>query len=68
MGDLNEIFIVHPRKRVCRTPLYDYAGRSMPHCLDEVYGSYSINKAKAYRYWKQLSQELHGERFLYHLA
>lgn len=63
MADLDEIFTVHPRNRVCRTPLYDWAGRTMPRCLDEVYGSYSIAKAKAYRYWKQLSQELHGERF-----
>lgn len=57
MVDLNEYFAVHPRKRICRTPLYDWAGRTMPRCLDEVYGSYSTAKAKAYRYWKQLSRE-----------
>lgn len=63
MVDYRKLFIVHPRKRVGRTPLYDWAGRPMPHCLDEVYGSYSIHKAKAYRYWKHISRELHGERF-----
>lgn len=26
-------------------------------CLDEVYKSYSVEKARAYRYWKQLSRE-----------
>ena len=63
MDNLSEIFIVHPRKRVERTPLYDWAGRPMPKYLDEVYKSYSVEKARAYRYWKQLSRELHGERF-----
>lgn len=63
MANLNDIFVVHPRKRVGRTPLYDWAGRPMPKTLDEVYGSYSANKARAYRYWKQLSEDLQGERF-----
>ena len=54
---------VHPRKRVERTPLYDWAGRPMPKTLDEVYGRYSSKKAYAYRFWRGVCEKLHGERF-----
>lgn len=47
MVKLNEWFTVHPRKRVGRTPLTDWAGRPMPNTLDDVYGSYSSKKAEA---------------------
>ena len=48
MAKLNEWFTVHPRKRVGRTPLTDYAGSPMPKTLDDVYGSYSSKKPAAY--------------------
>nr|DAL84363.1 MAG TPA: hypothetical protein [Caudoviricetes sp.] len=44
MTNLNDCFTVHPRKRVARTPLYDWAGRPMPTELGDVYGSYSHKK------------------------
>ena len=47
MANLNEWFTVHPRKRVERTPLTDWAGRPMPKTLSDVYGSYSSKKAAA---------------------
>ena len=46
MPDLSTWFIVHPRKRVARTPLYDWAGCPMPKTLDGVYGSYSSKKRR----------------------
>ena len=54
---------VHPRKRMGRTPLVDYAGRPMPTTLDEVYGHYSTAKGRAYTYCKELCRRLDGERF-----
>lgn len=62
MANLNEWFTVHPRKRVGRTPLTDWAGRSMPKTLSDVYGSYSSKKAAAYEYCRMLCDKFNGER------
>lgn len=63
MANLNEWFTVHPRKRVGRTPLTDWAGRPMPKTLNDVYGSYSSKKAEAYKYCRMLCNKFNGERF-----
>lgn len=63
MVNLNEWFTVHPRKRVDRTPLTDWAGRPMPKTLSDVYGSYSSKKAAAYEYCRMLCDKFNGERF-----
>lgn len=63
MVKLNEWFIVHPRKRVGRTPLIDRSGCPMPKTLDDVYRSYSSKKAAAYEYCLMLCVKFNGERF-----
>lgn len=63
MANLNEWFIVHPRKRVDRTPLTDWAGCPMPKTLSDVYGSYSSKKEAAYEYCRMLCDKFNGERF-----
>ena len=64
MANLNEWFTVHPRKRVDRTPLTDWAGRPMPKTLSDVYGSYSSKKAAAYEYCRMLCDKFNGERHI----
>lgn len=63
MANLNDVFTVHPRKRVARTPIYDRAGRPMPTKLSDVYGSYSDAKYRRWCWWYNYCKELHGERF-----
>lgn len=45
MPAIDSVFTIHPRKRVARTPLYDWAGLPMPKTLHDVYGSYSSKKS-----------------------
>ena len=67
MAKLNEWFTVHPRKRVGRTLLTDWAGRPMPKTLSDVYGSYSSRKATAYEYCRMLCDKLMASGF-YHTS
>ena len=54
---------VHPRKRVPALSDYDYSGKPWPTELAQVYGSYSANKAAAYRDCKALFKALDGRKF-----
>ena len=63
MANLNDVFTIHPRKRVARTPLYDWAGKPMPISLGEVYQSYSDAKYRAWSWWYNYCRELHGDHF-----
>ena len=62
-NDLYTDFTVHPRKRVCATPVLDCAGDPMPITLGEVYGRYSDEKARAYRYCRRLCEKYDGHNF-----
>lgn len=63
MLNLNSDFNVHPRKRISPTPTRDWAGRTMPRTLDEVYGRYSDAKRHAYDYCINLMRRYNGHNF-----
>ncbi len=56
MLNVKHDFIVHPK---ATAPLVHAIG----HTLDDVYGSYSIEKARAYTYCKELCEKYDGSDF-----
>ena len=56
-------FKFHPRKRVSALPNVDWSGRPFPTELDEVYGSFSDEKARAMRACKSACKDLQGRKF-----
>ncbi len=61
MLNVKHDFTVHPK---AAAPCV----RDIGHTLDDVYGSYSIEKARAYTYCKELCDRYDGYDFLYHVG
>ena len=63
MPNINKDFIVHPRKHMSPAPTVDWRGNPMPKTLDEVYGTYSDAKKRAYEYCRKLFIKYDGWNF-----